>query len=370
MSRFPELGISNKLNKGLKEMNIITPTEIQEKAIPVLLGEKTDLVGQAPTGTGKTAAFGLPILQKINPSLPVVQALILCPTRELSMQTQKQLFRFTKYTEKIFAEAVYGGAKIDRQIVALRRPTHIVVATPGRLIDLVERKAVDLQNIKTIVLDEADEMLKRGFKEDLEKILTFTKGQVNIWLFSATMPKGIRDIIHNYLSPAAHRIRAQKNNIVNKDITHEYVLCDKEDKLNRLIRFLKGQGKDRGLIFCRTKKAAQTLTKQLQAKNFEVDAMHGDLKQKERDKVMRAFKKENIQMVIATDISARGIDVEGLAFVVHFEQPDQTEYYTHRSGRTARAGQKGLSLSFITNRELEKLMLRAKELGIKIRGRK
>lgn len=370
MSTFSELGVSNKLNKGLKEMNIITPTEIQQKAIPILLGEKTDLVGQAPTGTGKTAAFGLPILQKINPTQPIVQALILCPTRELGMQIQKQLFRFTKYTDKIFAEAVYGGAKIDKQIIALRRPTHIVVATPGRLIDLVERKAVDLTNISTLVLDEADEMLKRGFKEDLEKILTFTKGKVNIWLFSATMPKGIRDIIHNYLSPDAKRLRAQKDKVVNKNITHEYVLCDKEDKLNRLIRFLKGQGTDRGLIFCRTKKATQTLTKQLQAKNFPVDAMHGDLKQKERDKVMRAFKKEKLQMVIATDISARGIDVEGLAFVVHFEQPDQTEYYTHRSGRTARAGNKGLSLSFITNRELEKLMLRAKELGIKIRGRK
>jgi ATP-dependent RNA helicase DeaD len=370
MSTFSELGISNKLNKGLKEMNIITPTEIQEKTIPILLGEKTDLIGQAPTGTGKTAAFGLPILQRINPTLPVVQALILSPTRELSIQIQKQLFRFTKYTDKIFAEAVYGGEKIDRQITALRRPTHIVVATPGRLIDLVERKAVDLSNVYIVVLDEADEMLKIGFKEELEQILTFTKGKVNTWLFSATMPKGIQDIIHNYLSPHAKRVRAQQDNVVNKNITHEYVLCDKEDKLNRLIRFLKGQGTNRGLIFCRTKKSAQALTKQLQAKNFPVDAMHGDLKQKERDKVMRAFKNENLQMVIATDISARGIDVEGLAFVVHFEQPDQTEYYTHRSGRTARAGKTGLSLSFIAKQELERLMLRARELDIKIKGRR
>ena len=318
MSTFSELGVSTKLNKGLKEMNIITPTEIQQKTIPILLGEKTDLIGQAPTGTGKTAAFGLPILQKINPTLPVVQALILSPTRELSMQIQKQLFKFTKYTEKIFAEAVYGGEKIEKQIISLKRPTHVVVATPGRLIDLVERKAVDLSQVYVVVLDEADEMLKMGFKEELDQILNFTKGKVNIWLFSATMPKGIQDIIHNYLKPNAQRIRAQEDHVVNKNITHEYVLCDKEVKLNRLIRFLKGQGEDRGLIFCRTKKAAQVLTKQLQAKNFPVGAMHGDLKQKERDKVMRAFKNEKLRFIVATDIAARGIDVVDLAYVVHY----------------------------------------------------
>jgi len=370
MSTFSELGISQKLNKGLKEMNIITPTEIQQKTIPILLGEKTDFIGQAPTGTGKTAAFGLPILQRINPTLPVVQALVLSPTRELSMQIKKQLFKFTKYTDKIFAEAVYGGEKIERQITALRRPTHVVVATPGRLIDLVERKAVDLSQIYILVLDEADEMLKIGFKDELEKILTFTKGKVNIWLFSATMPKGVQDIIKNYVKPNAKQIRAQADQVVNKNIAHQYVLSEKEEKFNNLVRFLKGQRTDRGLIFCRTKKSARTLAKQLQSKNFRVDAMHGDLKQKERDKVMRAFKNEKLQIVVATDISARGIDVEGLAFVIHYEQPDQTEYYTHRSGRTARAGKKGLSISFINNRELEKLMLRGKELGIKIKWRR
>ena len=370
MSTFNELGISKKIIQALNENRIVKPSEIQQKVIPILMGAKTDLVGQAPTGTGKTAAFGIPILQKIKPKEPVVQTLILCPTRELGIQIKRELFRYTKYTEKIFAEAVYGGEKIDKQITSLRRPTHIVVATPGRLIDLVERKAVDLNRVETVVLDEADEMLKRGFKEDLEKILTFTKGKGNIWLFSATMPKGIQDIIHNYLSSDAHRIRVQKNHEVNPDITHEYVLCDREDKLNRLIRFLKGQGEEQGLIFCRTKKMTQTLAKQLQARNFKVDAMHGDLKQIERDKVMRAFKKKNLQMVVATDISARGIDIKDLAFVAHFEQPDQTEYYTHRSGRTARAGKKGISLSFVTNRDLEKLMLMAKGLGIKISGRK
>ncbi|MFK7773855.1 MAG: DEAD/DEAH box helicase [Saprospiraceae bacterium] len=370
MSTFQELGISKKIIQALTENRIVKPSEIQQKVIPILMGAKTDIVGQAPTGTGKTAAFGIPILQKIKPNEPVVQTLILCPTRELGIQIKRELFRYTKYTEKIFAEAVYGGEKIDKQIASLRRPTHIVVATPGRLIDLVERKAVDLSRVETVVLDEADEMLKRGFKEDLEKILTFTKGKGNIWLFSATMPKGIQDIIHNYLSPDAHRIRVQKDNEVNPDITHEYVLCNPVDKLNYLIRFLKGQGENQGLIFCRTKKMTQTLSMQLKAKNFKVDAMHGDLKQIERDKVMRAFKNKNLQMVVATDISARGIDIKDLAFVCHFEQPDQSEYYTHRSGRTARAGKKGISLSFVSNRDLEKLMLMAKSLGIKISGRK
>lgn len=370
MSTFLELGVSKKLNQGLKELNIIKPTEIQEKVIPVLLKEKTDLVGQAPTGTGKTAAFGLPILQKINPEQKVVQALILCPTRELGLQIQKQLFRFTKYTEKIFAEAVYGGAPIGKQIIAIRRTTHIIVATPGRLIELLEKKEIDLSNVKTVVLDEADEMLKKGFKEDLVKILKFTEGKVNTWLFSATMPKGIRDLIDEFIDKKAHRIRAQKDSIVNKNITHEFVLCTKEDKLNRLIRFLKGQNEARGLVFCRTKKNTQTLTKQLRAKNFEVDCMHGDLLQKERDKVMRAFKAERIQILVATDLSSRGIDIDSLAFVAHYELPDQTEYYTHRSGRTARGGKTGISISFVDNKNMQRLAAMGKELGIKISGRK
>lgn len=370
MSTFPQLGISKKIDKGLKEMNIIQPTEIQEKVIPILLGEKTDLVAQAPTGTGKTAAFGLPILQKIQPEKEEIQCLILCPTRELGIQIQKQLFRFTKYTDKIYAETVYGGAPIGKQIIALRRTTHIVVATPGRLIELLEKKALDLSKIKTVVLDEADEMLKRGFKEDLEKILTFAKGRINIWLFSATMPKIIRELIREYISQDAPKIHAQKEEAINKNIVHQYVLCTPEDKLNRLHRFLKGQEENRGLIFCRTKKTTQTLTKQLLARNYKVDAMHGDLLQKERDKVMRAFRAERIQILIATDLSARGIDVEDLAYVAHYELPDHTEYYTHRSGRTARAGRSGISISFVENKNLNKLVMIGKELGIKISGKK
>jgi len=370
MSTFTELGISSEINKALKENHIINPSKVQLEVIPILLNEKTDLVGQAPTGTGKTAAFGLPILQKVNPDKKVVQALVLCPTRELGMQIQKQLFRFTKYTEKIFAEAVYGGAQIENQIKALKRPTHIVVATPGRLIDLVERKAVDLSAVKIVVLDEADEMLSRGFKKELETILSFVKSTEETWLFSATMPKGIQDIIEKYLSKDAKRIRVQKTNVVNENITHQYVMCEKGGKTRELVRFLRKYKTEKGLIFCRTKATTKNLTKQLLEFGFEVDAMHGDLLQKERDKAMRKLKSGRVQILVATDISARGIDIKDLAYVAHYEQPDQREYYTHRSGRTARAGKEGVSVSFITNREQERLMLMAKSLGIKISARK
>lgn len=365
MTSFKDLGISDQIIKALQENDIVSPTEIQQKAIPYLLEQGKDFIGQAQTGTGKTAAFGLPILQQINPDLSKIQALILCPTRELGQQIAKQLFRFTKYTDKkIFVEAVYGGEKIDIQISKLKRPTHIVVATPGRLIDLLERKVIDLNNIKTVVLDEADEMLNMGFKTDIDKILSFTNGQRYIWLFSATLPQEIKQIIHNYMSPDSFKIEVHKNDVVNTAISHQYLICDIPDKINVLSRFLKLQQDERGIIFCKTKAGAQTLAKQLVAKNFAVEAIHGDLGQRDREKVMRAFKNKKLQTLIATDISARGIDVDNLAYVVHFQLPEQIEYYTHRSGRTARAGKKGFSLAFIIPSELVKLKQVESELNI------
>lgn len=365
LTSFKDLGISDQIIKALQENEIVSPTEIQQKAIPYLLEHGKDFIGQAQTGTGKTAAFGLPILQQINPDLPKIQALILCPTRELGQQIAKQLFRFTKYTDKkIFVEAVYGGEKIDIQISKLKRPTHIVVATPGRLIDLLERKVIDLNNIKTVVLDEADEMLNMGFKTDIDKILSFTNGDRHIWLFSATLPQEIKQIIHNYMSPDSFKIEVHKNDVVNTAISHQYLICDIPDKVNVLSRFLKLQQDERGIIFCKTKAGAQTLAKQLVAKNFAVEAIHGDLGQRDREKVMRAFKNKKLQTLIATDISARGIDVDNLAYVVHFQLPDQIEYYTHRSGRTARAGKKGFSLAFIIPSELVKLKQVESELNI------
>ena len=368
LKTFSDLGISRNFIKALEEINIITPTEIQEKAIPFLVENGTDFIGQAQTGTGKTAAFGLPILQAINPDKPNVQALILSPTRELGQQIAKQLFKFTKYIpKKIFIESVYGGANIDEQVRSLRRPTHIVVATPGRLVDLLERKAIDLSFIRTVVLDEADEMLSMGFKKELDTILKSTAGKRHTWLFSATMPDEIKKIISSYMSPQAMRVEVNKNNIVNRDIEHKFLICSRLDKPEVLFQFLKSQGAGRGLVFCRTKVEAQTVTKRLQAKKINVDALEGDMYQKDRDKVMRAFKNGKLQILIATDLAARGIDVKELAFVVHYQLPEKTEYYTHRSGRTGRAGNKGFSLTMITQREHEGLRKIEKELGITIK---
>jgi ATP-dependent RNA helicase DeaD len=368
LKTFTDLGVSGKFIKALEELNIITPTEIQEKAIPFLIEKGTDFIGQAQTGTGKTAAYGLPILQSINPDKPNIQALILSPTRELGQQIAKQLFKFTKHIpKKIFIESVYGGAHIDEQIGALRRPTHIVVATPGRLVDLLERKAIDLSFIKTIVLDEADEMLSMGFKKELDNILKFTAGRRHTWLFSATMPQEIKKIIASYMSPDALKIEVNKNDITNRDIEHKFLICTNEEKPDVLLQFIQSQGASRGLIFCRTKVETQTVSKRLLAKKINTEALHGDMLQKERDKVMRAFKNGKLQILIATDLAARGIDVSELAFVVHYQLPEKIEYYTHRSGRTGRAGNKGFSLSMISNKEHEGLRTIERQLGIKIK---
>ena len=365
MNTFQDLGISSQFVKALEENNIHIPTEIQQKAIPFLVNTGTDFIGQAQTGTGKTAAYGLPILSRIDPELQKIQALVICPTRELAQQIAKQLFKFTKYADyKIFTEAVYGGEKIDIQIGKLKRPTHIVVSTPGRLIDLLERKAIDLSKVKTIVLDEADEMLSMGFKADIDKILTFTNGKSNTWLFSATIPNGIKDIITEFMDDDAFRIEVSKESQVNKAISHQYVVCDIKDKINVLTKFLHIQQDERGIIFCKTKAGAQTLAKQLIAKNILAEAIHGDLGQRDREKVMRGFKNKRHQILIATDISARGIDVDNLAYVLHYQLPEQLEYYTHRSGRTARAGKKGFSLAFVAPSELNIITDISKELHI------
>lgn len=368
MKTFSELGISETFIKALTENKIINPTPIQMKSIPFLLEKGTDFIGQAPTGTGKTAAFGLPLLHAVNPASDKVQALILTPTRELGQQIAKQLFRFTKYApQKIFVECVYGGAHIEEQKRALMRPTHIVVATPGRLIDLLEQKAISLSYVKTIVLDEADEMLSMGFKNELNMILKQTAGSRYTWLFSATMPQEIKSIIKTYLAPDAFKIELNKYDVINKGIDHQYVVCDVEEKMAILVHFLRSQGKGRGVVFCRTKAGARDLALQLAEKKYQADALHGDMLQKERDKVMRAFKNGKLQVLVATDLAARGLDISNLAYVVHYQIPEHTEYYTHRSGRTARAGNTGISLSFVNNSEVEELKKIEKELGIRFR---
>ncbi len=362
---FLELGVPKDLNKGLKEMGIITPTKIQEQAIPVLMNNQTDFIGKAQTGTGKTAAFGIPLLSRIDPSKQYIQALILAPTRELGQQIAKQLFKFTKHTDKIFTESVYGGEKIEKQISRLNRPTHIVVATPGRLIDLIQRKVVDISKINTLVMDEADEMLSMGFKKDLTTILSKTKGYRNVWLFSATIPHSLNDIITDYVHKNAERVTIDKDDAVNKGIDHQFVVGDESGKLDTLIYFLKTQKENRGIIFTKTKVAARTLSKQLKAKNYDVGLLEGEMTQKERDKVMRAFRNKTLQLLVSTDVAARGIDVANLSFVLHYQLPDQVDYYTHRSGRTARAGKTGVSLALITKSEIKAIRDLEKELGIR-----
>lgn len=362
---FKELGIRKEFVQALDEMKITQPSEIQLKTIPFLLQNDRDLIGKAQTGTGKTLAFGLPLLEKIDPSKAKVQALILSPTRELGKQIAKQLFKCTKYSEKIFIEAVYGGEKIDIQIQRLSRPTHIVVATPGRLIELVEKKVIDLSHVRNVVLDEADEMLTLGFKKELNQILDMLRPPKNTWLFSATIPPEIKKIINNYLSDAI-LIEVEKSKTDTSSIRHEFIRVEEDQKLFALLQFLSLRKEERGIIFCKTKSAVTDLTKQLQAKKLSVDCIQGDLKQIERDKVMRAFRGEKIQYLVATDISARGIDVADLGFVVHYQLPDQVEFFVHRSGRTGRAGKKGHSLAIVGPREMDKLKEIERELKLKI----
>ena len=361
---FKGLGIPDDLNQGLEELGIVTPTEIQNKAIPFLLERGSDLIAQAQTGTGKTAAFGLPLLMKVNPTRKEIQGLVLAPTRELAKQIGKQLFRYTKYSTKIFVEVLCGGDKMDVQISRLQRPTHIVVATPGRLMDLMRKRALKLDAVQYLVLDEADEMLSMGFKKEIMQIAGLTKEDRSTWLFSATFPNAIQELIKGCMSPEAHSLQIDQAHVVNRDISHQYAICHRGDKPDYIGRYLKRQEDGRGLIFCRTKAGAITLGKQLAALGLPVDVLQGDLTQPERDKVMRAFKKGRVQFLIATDVAARGIDVADLAFVIHHQLPDQMEYYTHRSGRTGRAGKKGVSMVLVEDRDRSKIRKLEEELGV------
>lgn len=351
MNEFSKLGLSKSIVGVLDKIGFEQPTPIQSQAIPLLLSEPpTDFIGLAQTGTGKTAAFGLPLLERIDLNNRATQALILAPTRELGQQTAKQLAEFAAHNKKLNVEVVYGGAAISNQIRALRSPTQVIVATPGRLIDLIERKAVKLDQVRYVVLDEADEMLSMGFKQDIDKILSFTQEGRTTWLFSATMPADIRKIVKKYMDqPAEVSINTKEK--VNKDISHQYIITSSANKVPALRRFLDLQPEMRGVMFCRTKRLTQQIADELGEKGYGVEALHGDLSQAQRDAVMRRFKNRSMQLLIATDVAARGIDVNDLTHVIHHTLPDQLESYTHRSGRTARAGKKGISLAFINSRE-------------------
>ncbi|ANE50198.1 DEAD/DEAH box helicase [Flavisolibacter tropicus] len=354
MSLFSELGLNEKLLKGVEDLGFTEPTSIQEKAIPVLLSGTKDLIGLAQTGTGKTAAFGLPLLQLIDAQQKHPQALIVCPTRELCLQIEKEVESFKKYLPAIHIVAVYGGSSISMQIRDIRRGIQIVVATPGRLIDLIERKAINLQQIKYVVLDEADEMLNMGFKEDIEFILQNTPERDSTWLFSATMPPEIRNVSKRYMQDPVE-LTVGKKNTANKNIDHQYFVTpahSRYETLKRLIDFNPGMY---GIIFTRTKADAQDIAEKLTREGYDIDALHGDLTQAQRNKVMDEFREKSLQLLIATDVAARGIDVSGITHVINYELPDDVEVYTHRSGRTGRAGKTGVCMSIVHAREVGRI---------------
>jgi ATP-dependent RNA helicase DeaD len=363
LASFNHLGLSNQVLKVLSELGFETPSEIQDRAIPHLLLEDRDFIGLAQTGTGKTAAFGLPLIERIDPALPFTQALILAPTRELGQQIAKQLAVFGKYHSKINSLAVYGGSSIATQIKALRKPQHIIIATPGRLIDLSRRKAVDLSKLRFLVLDEADEMLNMGFQEEIDKILAYTPAEKLTWLFSATMSREMNKIVNNYMDNPIE-VKLSRKNEVNTNIVHQFALVRQSDKPEALIRFIDANPGMRGVVFCRTRRDTQELADELLKRHYKADALHGDLSQQQRDRVMNRFRIDDFQMLIATDVAARGIDVNDLTHVFHFALPDDLSYYTHRSGRTARAGKSGVSIVFANRRERGRIDRLAKQLGI------
>ncbi len=354
MNAFEALGLNEQLLQSITELGFENPTPIQEQAIPVLLSGTTDFVGLAQTGTGKTAAFGLPLLHLMNKAERHPQALIVCPTRELCLQITNDLTEFGKHSKGIFNEAVYGGASIVMQIRNLKRGVQIVVATPGRLIDLIERKAIDLQKVKYVVLDEADEMLNMGFRDDIDFVLKNTINRESIWLFSATMPPEVRAIAKNFME-SPKEITVGKKNSGNVNIDHQYIAVAAHHRYETLKRYIDFNPGMYGIIFTRTKADAQDIAEKLVKEGYEIEALHGDLTQQQRDKVMGRFRSKHLQLLIATDVAARGIDVDGITHVINYELPDDIEVYTHRSGRTARAGKSGICISICHSRELFKI---------------
>ena len=361
--QFSELGISNPIVRALTELKIVEPTEIQQKVIPQLLANTTDIVGLAKTGTGKTAAFGLPILQLIQTEKTAIQAVILVPTRELGQQIHTNLEQFSKNIDGISITAICGGIPIKPQIERLKTPTHIVVATPGRLIDLIQRKAINLKETQFLILDEADEMVSI-LKESLDEIVAELPKKHRTYLFSATLPGTIKQLIQNYLSKNVVEISANMETIGNQGIDHQYIVVDPIEKLDVLMHFLNSREGERGIIFCKTKAAVNKLAKNLAINKFSSGAIHGSLSQGIRDRIMGQFREGHITILIATDLAARGIDVADVAFVVNYHLPDVYEAYVHRSGRTARAGAKGLSLTVLQAEEVIAIADFEKELGI------
>ncbi len=362
MNTFHDLGLDARLVKGVEALGFTTPTPIQLQAIPALIGGDRDLVGLAQTGTGKTAAFGLPLLHIIDLHKNYPQALVLAPTRELCVQIYNDLLNFSKEMKGFDAVPVYGGASILDQIRKIKKGVHVVVATPGRLIDLINRKALDLGKVRILVLDEADEMLNMGFKEDIDFILENTPADRNTWLFSATMPREVREISKNYMNDP-FEITTESRQKGNENIEHCYAVVRAKDRYAALKRFVDANVEIFGIVFCRTKLETQEVAEHLMRDGYNADSLHGDLSQVQRDKVMGRYRDRTLQLLVATDVAARGIDVQDVTHVIHYNLPDELENYMHRSGRTARAGKTGISLAIVHSKDINRIRQIEKSTG-------
>jgi ATP-dependent RNA helicase DeaD len=352
---FSELGLNESIQKSLTDLNFLKPTPIQLKAIPYLLNSDEDLISLAQTGTGKTAAFGLPIIHNTDIKNKNTQSLILCPTRELCLQITKDLKSFSKYEKNLHVTSIYGGADIRKQIRELKMGSHVVVGTPGRVLDLLNKKKLEIKDINTLVLDEADEMLNMGFKEDIDLILEDTNDNKQILLFSATMPKDVLKISKNYMNKPK-RIEVDSKNEGAKDIEHNYYLVSNvRDKYQALRRICDINPNIYGIVFCRTRRESKDISSKLLQDGYNADSLNGDLSQSQRDHVMGRFRKRQIQLLVATDVAARGLDVNDLSHVINYNLPDDNQTYIHRSGRTGRAGKKGISIIIGSTRDKRKI---------------
>ena len=360
---FSDLGINKHLQQALAHLEISVPTDIQEKTIPLVLNQSEDLVVVAKTGTGKTVAFGVPLLQLIDIQNPNVQVVILAPTRELGQQIHANLVAYAAENPSISMASVCGGIPIKPQIERLKTPTHIVVATPGRLVDLVKRGAINLKQLSYLVLDEADEMVS-ALKQDLDLIIKEIPKSRRTLLFTATLSGAIKQLVQNYMSKHVIQIEADMKTVGHQGIDHQYVVVEPIEKLNVLMHFLSSKEGQRGIIFCKTKAAVNKLAKNLAINKFSSGALHGSLSQGIRDRIMGQFREGYIDILVATDLAARGIDVKEVSYVVNYHLPDTYEAYVHRSGRTARAGAKGLSLTILQQEEVEDIPEFEQELGI------
>ena len=364
MTTFEELGVVPELRQAIEELGFEQPMPVQEKVIPHLLKEDGDVVALAQTGTGKTAAFGLPVLQRINPDIHRPQALILSPTRELCLQIGSDLADFSKYMPAIKVLPVYGGSSIESQIRALRKGVQVIVATPGRLIDLINRGEVKLDDVHTVILDEADEMLNMGFLESIDAILEHVPAERKMLMFSATMPTEISKIAKKYMKDPVEFVVGNRNEGA-ANVRHIYYMVNARDKYLALKRIADDTPNIYGIIFCRTRRDTQEIADKLIADGYNADALHGDLSQQQRDIVMKKFRDRVITLLVATDVAARGLDVDDLTHVINYGLPDDTAVYTHRSGRTGRAGKTGVSIAIIHSREKGKLREIEKKIGKK-----